>query len=157
MSEQALIDHGIVDAMADVMRLLSDPTRLRVLGLLRPGEMNVTALCARLDLAQPTVSHHLGLLRTACLVRTRREGKQVHYSLNDEFIQTDDTGLRLTHGHVRLTLGYGPATGRMNDEAHRSGIGQTGNGNGQAANGSDGRPAIRPAPAASFASSALGN
>jgi DNA-binding transcriptional ArsR family regulator len=114
MSEQLLIDHELVDEMAELMRLLSDPTRLRVLGLLQPGEMNVTGLCGKLDLAQPTVSHHLGLLRSAGLVQTRREGKQIHYSLNPQYLQADASGLRLSYGTVRVVLDYGksPAPGQ---------------------------------------------
>ena len=63
------------------MRILGDPTRLRVLLLLGQGEMNVSQLALRLRLCQPTVSHHLGLLRLGELVGTRRDGKQVYYYL----------------------------------------------------------------------------
>ena len=107
MNERMLVDHELVDETAELMRLLSDPTRLRVLGLLQPGEMNVTALCGKLDLAQPTVSHHLGLLRSAGLVQTRREGKQIHYSLNPDLLEPFGThgGLRMSYGNVRMSLG----------------------------------------------------
>jgi len=100
-------DSEAVGEMADLMRLLSDPTRIRVLGLLQPGEMNVTSLCGELGLAQPTVSHHLGLLRTASLVKTRRDGKQIFYSLNPEYLATrDDSTLALSYGHVTMKLGW---------------------------------------------------
>lgn len=46
------------------------------------GEMHVTELCKNLRLPQPTVSHHLGLLRMHGLVRNRRNGKQVFYSID---------------------------------------------------------------------------
>lgn len=97
-------DHETVGAIAGLMRLLSDPTRLRVLRLLLPGEQNVSALCDRLGLAQPTVSHHLGLLRTARLVVTRRNGKQVYYALNPDHFQPCGPGLKLDHSEVRLWL-----------------------------------------------------
>ncbi len=100
-------DSDTVGEMADLMRMLSDPTRIRVLGLLQPGEMNVTALCGELGLAQPTVSHHLGLLRTSSLVTTRRDGKQIFYSLNAEYLSNEDegAGLFLHYGPVKMQLG----------------------------------------------------
>ncbi|HWP41205.1 MAG TPA: metalloregulator ArsR/SmtB family transcription factor, partial [Tepidisphaeraceae bacterium] len=52
-----------LDQLTTVFRLLSDKTRLNILMLLAGGEQNVTSLCERLKLPQPTVSHHLGLLR----------------------------------------------------------------------------------------------
>ena len=100
------MESDTVGEMAELMRLLSDPTRIRVLGLLQPGEMNVTSLCGQLGLAQPTVSHHLGLLRTASLVQTRRDGKQIFYSLNPEYLSTDGgRALSLHYGPVRMKLG----------------------------------------------------
>jgi ArsR family transcriptional regulator len=59
--------------------LLSDPTRLGVLKMLAAGPKNVTALCAGLGLKQPTISHHLGLLRMGRLVTGTRKGKSVVY------------------------------------------------------------------------------
>jgi DNA-binding transcriptional ArsR family regulator len=107
------------DTIADsvrLMRTLADPTRLRLLGLLQGGEMNVTALCEQLDLAQPTVSHHLGLLRTEKLVHNRRAGKQVFYSLNEETITSLDNG-------GGMTIRTGPAEVRFCDPVeHREPI-----------------------------------
>ena len=60
--------------------LLSDATRLGILSLLAKGPKNVTALCKALGLKQPTVSHHLGLLRMGRLVINTRQGKSVVYS-----------------------------------------------------------------------------
>ena len=60
--------------------LLSDPTRLGILAQLAKGPKNVTALCKALGLKQPTVSHHLGLLRMGRLVVGTRQGKAVVYS-----------------------------------------------------------------------------
>jgi len=53
--------------------------------LLAQGERNVTSLCQELDLPQPTVSHHLGLLRMNNLIGNRRDGKQVYYGINGRF------------------------------------------------------------------------
>jgi ArsR family transcriptional regulator, arsenate/arsenite/antimonite-responsive transcriptional repressor len=59
--------------------LLSDPTRLGILKMLAAGPKNVTALCDSLGLKQPTISHHLGLLRMGRLVVGTRKGKSVVY------------------------------------------------------------------------------
>ena len=71
-----------LDQLTSLFRLLSDKTRLNILFLLSEGEKNVTSLCEELKLPQPTVSHHLGLLRMSNVIGNRRHGKQVFYSLN---------------------------------------------------------------------------
>jgi DNA-binding transcriptional ArsR family regulator len=71
-----------LEQLAALFRLLSDRTRLNLLMLLAEGERNVTNLCESLKLPQPTVSHHLGLLRMSNVISNRRDGKQVFYSLN---------------------------------------------------------------------------
>ncbi len=60
--------------------LLSDATRLGILAELSTGPRNVTALCKALKLKQPTVSHHLGLLRMGRMVNGERQGKSVVYT-----------------------------------------------------------------------------
>ena len=80
-----------LEQLAALFRLLSDRTRLNLLMLLADGERNVTALCEALKLPQPTVSHHLGLLRMSNIIANRREGKQVFYSLNGR-VGVDDGG-----------------------------------------------------------------
>src|SRR3954447_17110690 len=70
-----------LEPLVALFRLLSDKTRLSILMLLSKGERNVTSLCEELRLPQPTVSHHLGLLRMSNLIGTRRDGKQVFYGL----------------------------------------------------------------------------
>jgi DNA-binding transcriptional ArsR family regulator len=71
-----------LEQLTAVFRLLSDKTRLNILMLLTQGERNVTSLCEQLRLPQPTVSHHLGLLRMNNIIANRRNGKQVFYTLN---------------------------------------------------------------------------
>jgi DNA-binding transcriptional ArsR family regulator len=107
MRSTDLDDRETVGTVAGLMRLLGDPTRIRVLGMLREGERNVTSLCGELDLAQPTVSHHLGLLRTSGLVLTRRDGKQIFYSLNPEHLAVNDGEIRLQFGPVSLVFRNG--------------------------------------------------
>jgi DNA-binding transcriptional ArsR family regulator len=74
-------EHDIRELTA-IFQLLSDPTRLTILRLLlTTGERNVGMLCQDLKLPQPTVSHHLGLLRSKRLVESRRQGKQIYYNV----------------------------------------------------------------------------
>lgn len=95
-----------VAAVARVMRLLSDPTRLRLLGLLRLSERNVGDLCDQLQIPQPSVSHHLALMRRAGLVTNRRAGKQVFYALNPQTVTS-------TGAQVEMALTIGPARLRI--------------------------------------------
>src|SRR3954468_5139235 len=74
-----------LEQLTSLFRLLSDKTRLNILILLALGERNVTSLCQELELPQPTVSHHLGLLRMNNLIGNRRDGKQVYYGINGRF------------------------------------------------------------------------
>ena len=68
--------------VADVCRMLADPTRVQMLVNLAAGPQSVGMLCDKLDLSQPTASHHLALLRMTGLVHRQRKGKQMFYSLN---------------------------------------------------------------------------
>lgn len=68
-------------SVSDKFAAFSDPTRLRILHLLREGEMCVGDLVAILDLPQPTISRHLAYLRRSALVGTRKNGLWIYYSL----------------------------------------------------------------------------
>jgi len=79
--------------------LLSDPTRLGILKMLAAGPRNVTALCNALGLKQPTISHHLGLLRMGRLVTGTRKGKSVVYVADQASMKALAVGIaRLTPG-----------------------------------------------------------
>ncbi len=70
--------------VADLLKQVSDPTRLQVLLLLSGKERNVTELCAELGTqSQPAVSHHLALLRHGRLIEPRRSGKHNFYYLTE--------------------------------------------------------------------------
>lgn len=66
-----------------IFKALSDETRLRIIKLLEEGELCVCDLTAALDMAQPNVSFHLGALREAGLIKDRKQGKWIHYRLNE--------------------------------------------------------------------------
>jgi ArsR family transcriptional regulator len=81
------------DDLTHLFRALSDPTRLRIIALLRGGEKCVGQLCAELDAPQPTVSHHLAVLKGNAILARRRQGKNMFYSLREEQAgPTGDTG-----------------------------------------------------------------
>jgi len=70
----------VVSDLVQLFKLLADETRLRILFFLRQtGELNVLELCSRLRQRQPSVSHHLALLRVAGLIEMRRQGKHNYY------------------------------------------------------------------------------
>jgi ArsR family transcriptional regulator len=69
-----------------IFKALSDETRLRVLKLLEQGELCVCDIVAALDMIQPKVSFHLAVLKDAGLIKDRKQGKWVHYRLNESDI-----------------------------------------------------------------------
>ena len=93
-----------LDQMTGIFRLLSDKTRLNILMLLAEGERNVTSLCEELQLPQPTVSHHLGLLRMSQVIDNRRAGKQVFYSLNGRFGIGQNEGIEVNAGNYTIRV-----------------------------------------------------
>lgn len=83
---QALVAPDAVQGVADTFSALGDPTRVRILDALSNGELCVCDLAAVLSLSQSAVSHQLRLLRGMRLVRPRRDGRVVFYSLDDHHI-----------------------------------------------------------------------
>jgi DNA-binding transcriptional ArsR family regulator len=69
-----------IEAAVTALRMLSDPTRLRLLWLLGTGEYDVSSLAAAVGAARPSVSQHLAKLKLAGLVTMRREGRRAVYA-----------------------------------------------------------------------------
>jgi ArsR family transcriptional regulator len=69
--------------MLQIFKALSDETRLRILKLLECGELCVCDIVAALDMIQPKVSFHLSVLKKAKFLTDRREGKWMHYRIDD--------------------------------------------------------------------------
>lgn len=82
----ALAAPDAVEGLAETFNALGDPTRVRILDALSHGELCVCDLAAVLKLSQSAVSHQLRLLRGLRLVRPRRDGRIVFYSLDDQHI-----------------------------------------------------------------------
>ena len=81
------IDDDQVRLMVEVFRMLADPTRVRVLWALVDSERSVNELAEHVGKPAPSVSQHLAKLRMARLVRTRRAGTTIFYSLENEHVQ----------------------------------------------------------------------
>jgi ArsR family transcriptional regulator len=70
----------------NIFKALSDETRLKIVKLLEHGELCVCDIVAALGTIQPKISFHLGVLKEAGLIKDRKQGKWVHYSLDDSDI-----------------------------------------------------------------------
>jgi ArsR family transcriptional regulator len=75
-----------VAGLSELFKALSDESRVKILHLLSQRELCVCDLAFLLDTNLPAISHHLRFLRTLNLVRARRDGKQVFYSLADDHV-----------------------------------------------------------------------
>jgi DNA-binding transcriptional ArsR family regulator/mRNA-degrading endonuclease RelE of RelBE toxin-antitoxin system len=93
---------------ANIFKIVSVPIRLHILRLLAMGERTVSQLSSLMDRDDPTVSHHLELLRTSGLIASHRQGKQTHYSL---------TELSYPLLHVIGTLGHVGTKSQALDES----------------------------------------
>ena len=71
----------------DTMRALSDPTRREILQMLKQGTMSAGDLAAKFDMSAAAVSRHLAVLKEAELVRDKREGKFIYYTLNASVLE----------------------------------------------------------------------
>lgn len=93
MAPQALslltgLDEHTAAQLAEFFRALGDTSRVRILMALLPGELNVGALAEQTGVSMSAVSHHLRGLRQLRLVRARRDGRHVFYSLDDDHVAT---------------------------------------------------------------------
>jgi ArsR family transcriptional regulator len=68
------------DRCTDVFQAMADPTRLRILELLKGRELCVSAICRHFEMGQPSISRHLDLLRRAGLVTREKRGREVYYA-----------------------------------------------------------------------------
>ena len=93
------IDADEASQLTELFRLLGDPTRVRMLyALLEVGELCVCDLAAVVGVPETSVSHALRLLRTAGVVRSRRDGRMIYYTLEDAHVRLL---LDLSREHLR--------------------------------------------------------
>ena len=90
LSKYSYISHVLKDNtfshLADLFSALSDPTRLRIISALLDGELNVGDIATQLEMTESAVSHQLRGLRQLRLVRSRKAGRQVYYTLDDDHV-----------------------------------------------------------------------
>lgn len=73
--------------LADLFKVFGDSTRIRIMYAISDNEMSVLNIAKKLNMEQSTISHQLKVLRQNKLVRVRREGKQIYYTLNDDHVK----------------------------------------------------------------------
>ena len=94
----------MVDKYVEFFKALSDATRQEILRILEEHEMNVTEICEVFEnISQPTVSHHLHILRNCGLVDTRKEGKLIFYFLKRECI-SDNCQEFFSSFHIKIEI-----------------------------------------------------
>lgn len=84
--KRTLMDARTVEALAETFRALGDPTRVRMLDALAPGELCVCDIASLVGISESAASHQLRLLRGMRLVRPRRAGRLVFYAVDDDHI-----------------------------------------------------------------------
>lgn len=80
-------DIDVLYDLSELFKVFGDSTRIRILTALLSGEMCVLHISEKLGMGQSAVSHQLRILRASGLVRPRREGKTVYYSLDDDHVK----------------------------------------------------------------------
>ena len=86
--ENSYLDEEIVYDLADLFKLFSDSTRIRILVALFVGELCVGEIAEKLEMSQTAISHQLRVLKQNHLVKYRRQGKSMIYSLADDHVKT---------------------------------------------------------------------
>ena len=77
-----------LDPLCDIFKVLSDPTRMRIILALVDSEMCVCDIAGAVECSQSNVSHQLRLMRQSGIVKFRKDGKSVYYSLDDDHVKT---------------------------------------------------------------------
>lgn len=80
-------DEDLIRAIGDFFKILGEPTRIKIIHTLFNQEMCVCDLAAVMNMNQPAISHQLKILKQANLVKYRKEGKSVYYSLSDDHVK----------------------------------------------------------------------
>ena len=83
-----MVTEELLYDLADLFKVFSDSTRVWILFLLFDEELSVNDISQRMNMNQSAISHQLKILRQNKLIKSRREGKQIFYSLADEHVYT---------------------------------------------------------------------
>jgi ArsR family transcriptional regulator, arsenate/arsenite/antimonite-responsive transcriptional repressor len=71
-----------MNTLAEIFKALTDLTRMKILELLREKDLTPSEILEKIEVSQPTLSHHLDILKRASLIDGQREGQFIRYSLN---------------------------------------------------------------------------
>ena len=85
---QNIPEKQTIDRIAELFKGFADPTRVHILSLLAVEELCVTDIAERVALSQSAISHQLRILKQMYLMKFRREGKNILYSLADDHVKT---------------------------------------------------------------------
>lgn len=77
----------MLEKLSELYKMFGDKTRIRILCALLRKECCVSEICRELDMTQSAISHQLGTLKASKLVKSRRNGKTIYYSLDDEHVE----------------------------------------------------------------------
>ncbi|MCC8022460.1 MAG: metalloregulator ArsR/SmtB family transcription factor [Clostridiales bacterium] len=83
-----MIEDEVLYDVADLFKIFSDSTRVKIMYVLFGGELCVCDIAELLEMSQSSISHQLRQLKQARLVKYRREGKSIYYSLADDHVKT---------------------------------------------------------------------
>ena len=87
MGNREIPDLDMLFELADLFKVFGDSTRLRIMYAISDEELSVLSIAETLGMEQTTISHQLRVLRNNKLVRARREGKQIYYTLDDDHVK----------------------------------------------------------------------
>jgi len=79
--EKANVDIDVFEMQAEICKTIANPTRLRILHVLREGEKSVGELVELLGLKQSNLSQHLSIMKQATILKTRKQGSNIYYSV----------------------------------------------------------------------------
>lgn len=85
---ESLPDDDTLDELEELFKIFGDSTRIKLLYVLHGGELCVCDIASLLGMTQSAISHQLRVLRQTRLIRSRRDGKNIYYSLADEHVHT---------------------------------------------------------------------
>jgi len=96
-----LLDEDDIFDISEIFKILGDPTRMRIVAALRIKELCVGDIAALMEISQSGGSHQMRLLKKPRIVKSRREGKMLYYSIDDEHVEEliDIALIHVRHGH----------------------------------------------------------
>jgi ArsR family transcriptional regulator len=82
-----MLSEEMLTKLSELYKMFGDKTRIRILCVLLQKESCVSEICSKLDMTQSAISHQLSTLKASKLIKSRREGKTIYYSLDDEHVE----------------------------------------------------------------------